>query len=124
MFAEPWNPELYANSFRADDTRDAFCFLVGQAGRLMDYRCHPQQKGAVMDFRFYDAKDELPFAFIPNTKWLLFYLRKPAIRSGVASFDTLHAAFDSASRNGSSEWTVRLRSIADVQCLWKLLKLR
>jgi hypothetical protein len=68
--------------------------------------------------------DETPFAFIPNREWVLFYFRLPAVRSGQYDLDVVKSTFDGVRVNGTGEWTVKLRSIADVRRLWTLLQLK
>lgn len=124
MLSQAQNTELYADwlaHIEAQEAREAFCYLVGRAAVLRSLKCHPQRKGVVRDIRFIDDRNEQPFSFIPNKTWLLFYLRAPAVRSGKYSFQELSDAFDSAGENNSGEWTVKLRSIADVQRLMQLL---
>jgi len=114
----------WLDQIETDQTRDAFRYLVGLAATLTEFECYAQLKGEVRDFRFFArGGHEQPFAFIPNRHWLLFYFRAPAVRSGKYSLQSLQAAFDSAIENNSGEWTVRLRSIPDVQRLWRLLSI-
>ena len=64
----------WLSRIESEDARDAFHYLVGRAASLKSFVCHPQQKGVISDFRFIVAScDEMPFAFIPNKRWLLFY---------------------------------------------------
>ena len=127
MLADAKNGALYGewlSHIDAEDTRDAFQCLVGRAATLESLTCHPQQKGVVSDFRFMDpSSNEQPFALIPNKRWLLFYFRAPAVRSGRYTFSDLKAAFDSASENARGEWTIKVRSIDDVRRLWSLLEI-
>ena len=125
MLADAKNGSLYGkwlSQIDAAETRDAFHYLVGRAASLESLTCHPQLKGVVRDFRFIDASsDELPFALIPNKRWLLFYFRVPAVRSARYVFADVKASFDSASENTRGEWTIKLRSVDDVRRLWSLL---
>lgn len=89
-----------------EQARDAFVYLVGQAAALADYQCHAQQKGEVPDFRFMKGEEQ-PFAFIPNKRWILFYFRAPAIRSGKYGLASLQQQFDSATENSRGEWTAQ-----------------
>ena len=127
MLTESKNAKLYTTilaEIRADEVRDAFRYIVGCAATLRSLTCHPQRKGVIYDFRFMDTeRSEQPFAFIPNQKWLLFYFRKPAIRSRQYTFPQVKAAFSSASEKKGGEWTVKLKSISDVQILWQLLSI-
>ena len=120
MLSAARNTELYPEwlqHIESEETKDAFRYLVGLAAGLTSLTF----KDDVRDFRFLNARDEQPFSFIPNKSWLLFYFRAPAVRSGMYSLGVLRAALESASENNSGEWSVRLRSIADVQRLWSIL---
>jgi hypothetical protein len=128
MIAGATNAALYAEwlgHIEAEETKDAFTFIVGLAAALMSYTCHPQHKGVVRDFRFFLSEtQEMPFAFIPNKSWLLFYFRAPAVRSRAYSPSTLKDAFeDSFVENARGEWTVKLRCVSDVKRLWSILAL-
>jgi hypothetical protein len=115
---------VWLSRIEGEDAREAFHYVVGRAASLMSLTCHPQQKGVISDFRFIDTdRDEMPFAFIPNKHWLLFYFRAPAVRSAKYSLAAVAAAFDSAGENASGEWTIKLRSIADVRRLWQILSI-
>ena len=102
----------------------AFLHLLGLAATSTRYSCHIQWKGDVRDFRFHDAGGEQPHSFITNQKWLLFYFRPPALRSGTYSRDAIAADFDSFEENSAGEWHVKLRSIADVERLMQHVRLR
>jgi hypothetical protein len=120
MLADARNTELYSEWFsfiEAPEVRAAFCYLVGLAASSRRYRCHIQWKGAVRDFRFHDASGEQSFSFISNQQWLLFYFRPSAIRSKTYSRTRLADDFDSLQENTAGEWTLKLKSIADVRRL-------
>lgn len=127
MISGATNSNLYAewlNHIESEEAKDAFAYIVGLASALRDHRCHPQQKGVVRDFRFYVGEtQELPFAFIPNKSWLLFYFRAPAVRGGAYLPASVQEAFDSFVENSRGEWTVKLRCIADVKRLWRILEI-
>ena len=127
MLADAKNASLYSEwltHIKEPDVKDAFPYIVGASAALTAYRCYPQKKGEVRDFRYITDNDEQPFAFILNHAWLLFYFRAPAIRSGRYSFTTVQGEFGSAKELEREEWTVQLRSIADVQRLWRLLSIK
>lgn len=115
------NPELYREWERfieARETRAAFRYLVGIAACSAKYHCHIQWKGKVRDFRFHDRDGKQPFAFITNQRWLLFYVRLPAVRgTSTSTLKELKRAFDDAKLNAAGEWTIKLKSISDVDLL-------
>jgi len=124
VLSEAKNTELlpqWLEHIESEQTKDSFRYLVGLSATITEFRCHAELKGEVRDFRFFNHSNEQCFAFIPNKHWLLFYFRLPAVRSGRYSLQVLQAAFDSASENNRGEWTVRLRSISDVQRLWHIV---
>ena len=118
MLTESKNASKYVELLgRISDegTKDAFRYILGFAATRKDFDCHPGIHGKIRDFRFFDRKNkEQPFAFIPNKKWLLFYLRPPAVQSGKHSFDDLRAIFADARAKQKNHWTVKLCSIDDV----------
>jgi len=104
------------------DARAAFRYIVGVAACSGRYRCHIQWKGDVRDFRFHDVSGEQTHSFITNQRWLLFYFRPPAVRSGEYSRERLSQDFDSFEENPAGEWTVKLTNIADVDRLGKHIR--
>lgn len=130
MLANSFNSELYCDwqgHIIDKETRDAFIYTVGFAACLSDYKCHPQYKGKngpLRDFRFYDSNNEMPFAFIINQQWLLFYFRAPAVRSNQYTFDYIRKVFPSAQINNGGEWTIKIRSISDVKTLIAILRIQ
>ena len=125
MLTDAKNAELYNKWFTAisePQVRSAFQYLVGVAARLDQYQCHIQWKGEARDFRFHDAGGEQPYSFISNARWLLFYFRRPAVRSARFSGRDLASLFDSCAENPAGEWTIRLKSIPDVERLIQFLR--
>ncbi len=120
MLTDTKNGELYAewlDFIGAPETSAAFCYLIGIAACSKRYKCHIQWKGEIRDFRFLDVSGEQPYSFITNQRWLLFYFRPPAVRSNIHSRDRLAQTFESFEENPAGEWTVKLRTIADVDRL-------
>lgn len=98
-------------------TRSAFQYMVGLSVCLREFHCQVQWKGEIRDFRLLDALGQQPFSFITNQKWLLFYFRAPAVRSGTYKRDEVESLFDSLKENPAGEWTIKIRSIDDVEKL-------
>jgi hypothetical protein len=124
MLAEVRNAPLYrewVDHITNVETKDALRYFVGLAAEDSRYMCYPHRKGEVRDFRFEDDQGHQPFAFIVNKGSLLFYFRKPALQSRQWPKELLADHFESLHENGSGELTIKLRSIADVQRLWRLI---
>jgi len=105
----------------SDETKDALRFLIGLLAEDERYTCYPQRKGEVRDFRCEDDQGDAPFAFVTNKGSLLFHFRQPALRANHWSRALLEDHFDSLHENARGELTVKLRSIADVRRLWRLI---
>jgi hypothetical protein len=100
-----------------ENVLSAFLYLVGLSASIDEYTCQIQWKGKVRDFRYLTGDRQQPFSFITNTRWLLFYFRVPAIRSGKYSSAELSDLFASFHENRAGEWTIKLETIADVKRL-------
>ena len=111
----------WSESIIDDEVRAAFWYLVGLSACLNSHECRIQRKGEIRDFRFYERGGEQPFSFITNQQWLLFYFQPPAIRSGRYSKERLLELFDSFKENPDGEWTVKIRSVGDADCVAKYL---
>jgi hypothetical protein len=117
-------PQLYCEwlgRVRDPEARNAFLFVVGLAACSTKFVCFPQQKGVIRDFRFVDDEKRQLFSFLPTTRWLLFYFRRPAIRTGHYSMTELQSAFGSVGTNQAGEWTVKIANIEAAQRLWKII---
>ena len=126
MLTDSKNANLYPDwlqHIKGSQVRDAFISIVGIAACLRDWMCHPQRKGAVRDVRFFSPDCQQHFAFIVNVESLLFYFRKPSVRSGRYDFVQLQQRFDSANQTRHGEWTVRLRNPDDVRRLFEYMDL-
>jgi hypothetical protein len=126
MLTDSRNSALYSawlDHIKDGQTRRAFLSIVGLAACLREWQCHPEQKGAVRDVRFFAPDGRQHFAFIVNIESLLFYFRKPAVQSGKYDFRSLQERFDGAGQNNSGEWTVRLRGPDDVNRLAEYMAL-
>ncbi len=108
------NQERYRSYFeivKEEDCRQAFAFLVGSAAVMRGFECLPDHHGEVRDFRYY-KEGECLFAFIPNQKWLLFYIRKPAQKDAKFAREAVFSVFPEASENNSGEFTVKVSNLA------------
>ena len=101
---------LFIEYIEVPKVQQAFNLLVGVGVTSKHFQCEARSKGVVRDFRYY-CSGEQPFALIVNKQSLLFYLRKPAVRSSLFEFDRLASLFPSLKKNNSGEWTL---SVADI----------
>ena len=99
------------------DVKDAFVYFLGLCACVSGLNCHIEQKGVIKDFQIFDDTGEQPHSFITNQKWLLFYFRPAAVRALLARRSEFESAFESFNENTAGEWTVKLRTIADVKRL-------
>jgi hypothetical protein len=108
----------WSDRIAVEQVRSTFQYLVGVAALLRDFDCLVEQKGEVRNLHFYDKQTrEQPFGFISSREWLLFTFRDPAVRSTAYSLSELQSVFSSARENSQGEWTVRIRTIEDVDKL-------
>jgi hypothetical protein len=110
------NYELWAEyDDRIDNlfTRDALNILRGAAAALDCFSVYPQIKGFLPDVRFYTADEsQQPFALIPNKQSLLFYIRKPAVESGLYTLEAIQDSFEEVNDKGF-EWSLRVTDADD-----------
>jgi len=112
---------IWSEYIAENETRSAFWYLIGMSACLINYQCLADWKGDVRDFRYFDSDERQLYSFITNQKWLLFYFRLPAIRSDRHSKERLFDLFADANENTAGEWTVKIKSIDDVDRLVKFL---
>lgn len=108
----------WADYTQKPQVREAFQYFVGIAATTRKFDCSCQWKGQVREFSF-ERNGQMPYAFITNQHWLLFYFRDPAVRSGRHSPTQLARDFCDFNNNPNqgNEWTIKIRSICDVQRL-------
>jgi hypothetical protein len=120
MFKENLEEELlvaWAKEITEPSAKQALWHIVGFGACSFAWNCVALMKGYMPVFRFLERKtDKRFFAFIPAQRWLLFYIRKPAINSGKYSWDDVVEAFPDAEQK-SGEWRVRVRSLAEAHLL-------
>jgi hypothetical protein len=103
----------YDNRIENPATRDALNILRGAAAALDCFSVYPKIKGFLPDVRFYTSDEsKQPFALIPNMQSLLFYIRKPAVDSGLYTFATIQNSFDEVNDKGF-EWSVDITDADD-----------
>jgi hypothetical protein len=115
--ADDWSKRIDVAEIRA-----AFEHFVVIASRLQDFDSYIQQKGDGREFRFYETSThDQPFSFSTHPAWLMFCFREAAVRSTAYSLRELQAVFSGARENERGEWTVRVRSVEDVDKLVRFI---
>lgn len=90
-----------------DDVKDAFHVLVGAGAASKNFLCYlTSSSKKVINFSTSDNK--LPFAFIINKGWLLFYIREHAVESNQYSIDKIRKDFPDVDKNPKGEWTFKV----------------
>ena len=118
------NEDLYQEFYEYisdPQTRDAFQFFVKVAATSSKYDCEMGYKGVVKQLTFKNGRGEIPYAFIIAKKWLNFYFRNHAVRSGGSQLkqwlqSNFPTDFD-GNPNSGNEWTLKIKSIQDIQLL-------
>ena len=117
MNSETINPQLgqeFRKYITAPEARKAFDLLIARSAHLREFRCQFKLKGAVRDFRYYDAvSGEQPYSCIINRNSLLFYVRKPGFRRLKGGPAGLARAIPDASENNYGEIKIRLGNERD-----------
>jgi hypothetical protein len=101
-----------------EEARDIYRYMLGHAACLLDYECYPNKPTGAnkRDFRYY-KKDKQTFAFIINTKDLLFYFHTPAME--MYSFDDIKKIFPHARNdtNNKRQVIIRIKNLAEAKKL-------
>lgn len=118
------NYELWAeydDRIENPSSRDALSILRGAAAALDCFSVYPQVKGFLPDVGFYTADEsKQPFALISNKYSLLFYIRKPAVESGLYALAAIEDFFSEVNDEGL-EWSVRVTNADDALAIIKLI---
>jgi hypothetical protein len=105
------NYELWAeydDRIENPSTRDAFNILRGAAAALDCFSVYPNINGFLPEVEFYTPDEsKQPFSLIPNKQSLLFYIRKPAVESGLYTLAAVEDSFAEVNDKGF-EWSVRI----------------
>ena len=107
------------------DVRDAFHALLATAR----YNIYPNRKKPAVNFRdgVLPRRDPIPYAFIVNSEWLLFYIREVAFESWQPFEHKLKERYDEfdpdqwkSNTPSTPQWTVKLACVDDVEFLYRL----
>ncbi|MCC6519476.1 MAG: hypothetical protein IT543_11570 [Tabrizicola sp.] len=95
----------------APDAKAAFDAMVNGFSALSVFSVHAHEQGFLNSLRISRGSD-FCFAAIPNDEWVLAYIRKPELRRGQLTAESVMAAFPDARLTSKGEITLRIRDAA------------
>lgn len=98
----------------AADAKSAFDVLVAGFSSRAEFSVHAHEQGFLNSLRIL-LGDDFCFAAIPNDEWVLAYIRKPALRHGLSTYENVVAEFPDARLNNNGEITLRIRDAATAE---------
>ena len=93
------------------DAKAAFDTIVEGFSAFADMSMNAHEKGFLNALRVYRDSDYC-FAAIPNDEWVLAYIRKPELRRGKLTPESVLAVFADARLTNHGEITLRIRDAA------------
>lgn len=105
----------YREYISSPEVRQAFEFLVESSGSLKGITARPYPHGFMKRNFHYFWGDTSPFAFVVNKRWLLFYIRGPAITKRNYDIDELRKLFEGVKTTKTGEINFRIFSIRDAE---------
>jgi hypothetical protein len=98
----------------AADAKAAFDVLVDGFSSHASFSVQPHEQGFLNSLRIWREAD-FCFAAIPNDEWVLAYVRKPELRRGFLSYESVVAEFPDARLTSQGEVTLRIRDAATAE---------
>lgn len=95
----------------AADAKAAFDVLVSGFSELAGVTLHAHEQGFLNSLRILREAD-FCFAAIPNDDWVLAYIRKPELRRGRLTAQSVRARFPEARLTAKGEITLRIADAA------------
>lgn len=92
----------------SSDAKAAFDAIVDGFSGLVGMSMNAHEQGFLNSLRIYRDSDYC-FAAVPNDEWVLAYIRKPELRRGRLTVDSVMAAFPEAHLTNQGEVTLRIR---------------
>ncbi|WP_137110532.1 hypothetical protein [Rhodobacter sp. SY28-1] len=89
------------------DAKAAFDVIVEAFSSAGDFSVVAHEQGFLNSLRI-KRGEEFCFAGIPNDEWVLAYIRKPELRRGKLTPETVFAAFPEARLTSGGEITLRI----------------
>ena len=98
----------------AADAKAAFDVMVDGFSAISAFSVHAHEQGFLNSLRIRRG-DDFCFAAIPNDEWVLAYIRRPELRRGQLTPESVMAAFPEARLTGKGEITLRIRDAATAE---------
>jgi len=98
----------YRDAVEDDGAKRAFDVFIEWARSSRVLECFPKQQGYLRSFRYFRGS-AWEFAFIPNSKWVLFYFRRPAMKSGHFRASEILRWFPEAKELKGGDVSLRIR---------------
>lgn len=95
----------------APEAKAAFDVLVDGFAALAGFSVQAHEQGFLNSLRVRRG-DDFCFAAIPNDEWVLAYIRRPELRRGQLTPESVMAAFPEARLNNKGEIILRIRDAA------------
>lgn len=95
----------------AAEAKAAFDVLVDGFAALAGFSVQAHEQGFLNSLRVRRG-DDFCFAAIPNDEWVLAYIRRPELRRGQLTPESVMAAFPEARLNNKGEIILRIRDAA------------
>ena len=92
----------------SSDVKAAFDAIVDGFSGLVGMSMNAHEQGFLNSLRIYRESDYC-FSAIPNDEWVLGYIRKPELRRGKLTPESVMAAFPGARLTSKGEVTLRIR---------------
>ena len=93
------------------DAKAAFDTIVEGFSAQADLSMNAHEQGFLNSLRIYRGGDYC-FAAVPNDDWVLAYIRKPELRRGMLTTESVLAVFPDARVTRQGEITLRIRDAA------------
>lgn len=105
----------------SSDAKAAFDTLIDGFSALAGMSMAAHEQGFLNSLRIHRGSDYC-FAAVPNDEWVLAYIRKPELRRGRLTPESVLAVFADARLTNQGEITLRIRDAATAECWLAMIR--